>query len=182
MITRYVPLTYMRSVQSKGVSLICAIQDIKKALMLCIKAFPCRRSGEKVECKSNRWTRSGWVNYCPVRPWNGLNFLFGNSEHTFGITCNSMIPMFSVSSRNKDKEMFMTGSQEVVGSNPVFSTKGSLEPLNTKSCTFKNSAMGTRWRKPAVSSLTITIYAEIILLFKTKHLSRSIPWLLKNNH
>ena len=29
--------------------------------------------------------------------------------------------MFSVSSRNKDKEMFMTGSQEVVGSNPVFS-------------------------------------------------------------
>jgi len=26
--------------------------------------------------------------------------------------------MFSVSSRNKDKEMFMTGSQEVVGSNP----------------------------------------------------------------
>jgi hypothetical protein len=33
-----------------------------------------------------------------------------------------MIPMFSVSSRNKDKEMFMTGSQEVVGSNPIFST------------------------------------------------------------
>ena len=32
-----------------------------------------------------------------------------------------MIPMFSVSSRNKDKEMFMTGSQEVVGSNPIFS-------------------------------------------------------------
>jgi hypothetical protein len=29
--------------------------------------------------------------------------------------------MFSVSSRNKDKEMFMTGSQEVVGSNPIFS-------------------------------------------------------------
>jgi hypothetical protein len=32
-----------------------------------------------------------------------------------------MIPMFSVSSRNKDKEMFMTGSQEVVGSSPIFS-------------------------------------------------------------
>jgi hypothetical protein len=30
--------------------------------------------------------------------------------------------MFSVSSRNKDKEMFMTGSQEVVGSIPIFST------------------------------------------------------------
>ena len=29
--------------------------------------------------------------------------------------------MFSVSSRNKDKEMFMTGSQEVVGSIPIFS-------------------------------------------------------------
>jgi hypothetical protein len=30
--------------------------------------------------------------------------------------------MFSVSSRNKDKEMFMTGSQEVVGSSiPIFS-------------------------------------------------------------
>ena len=38
---------------------------------------PPRRSGEKVECKSNRWTRSGWVNYCPVRPSNGMNFLFG---------------------------------------------------------------------------------------------------------
>ena len=37
----------------------------------------CRRSGEKVECKSNSWTRSDWVNYCPVRPSNGMNFLFG---------------------------------------------------------------------------------------------------------
>ena len=57
-----------------GIFKLCSAH---KYAVLCIKAFPCRRSGEKVECKSNRWTRSGWVNYCPVRPCNGLNFLFG---------------------------------------------------------------------------------------------------------
>jgi hypothetical protein len=37
----------MKPVQSKGVSLTCSVKDIKKALMLCIRAFSYRDSGER---------------------------------------------------------------------------------------------------------------------------------------
>jgi hypothetical protein len=52
-----------------------------------------------------------------------------------------MIPMFSVSSRNKDKEMFMTGSQEVVGSNPVFSSLESHLQIELTNDNYQELAM-----------------------------------------
>ena len=78
---------------------------IKKALMLCIKAFPCRHSGEKIEGESNGWTRSDWMNSIPVSPSNSLNLLFGIFRGCFIETWTS--------EKNKTRRQNVFGSRVV---------------------------------------------------------------------